>query len=77
MASDSGSGNGAARRLARRDPGLAVRMTRSLLAERRRVRRQGGERLPLRRLLAPGGPESWLVTAGGSTPISRCGRSSI
>jgi ribonucleoside-diphosphate reductase beta chain len=64
MASDIGNGNGAARRLARRNPGLAVRMTRSLLAERRRVRRQGGERLQLRRLLAPGGARE-LARQGG------------
>jgi ribonucleoside-diphosphate reductase beta chain len=61
---ESGSGNGSALRLARRDPGLAVRMARSLLAERRRVRRERSERLPLRRLFAPGGPRE-LARLGG------------
>jgi hypothetical protein len=61
---DTGNGTGAALRLARRDPGLAVRMTRSLLAERRRVRREHGERLPLRRLLGPGGIQE-LARRGG------------
>jgi ribonucleoside-diphosphate reductase beta chain len=64
MASDSGNGNGAARRLARRNPTLAARMVGSLLVERRRLRRHGGERLALRRLLAPGGARE-LARQGG------------
>ncbi len=39
-------------------------MTRSLLAERRRVRREHGERFPLRRLLGPGGIQE-LARRGG------------
>ena len=39
-------------------------MARSLLAERRRVGRDGGERLPLRRLFAPGGAQE-LAKRGG------------
>jgi hypothetical protein len=61
---DTGNGTGPALRLVRRSPRLAVQLTRSLLAERRRVRRERGERLPLRRLLAPGGVQE-LARHGG------------
>lgn len=64
MSPDTGNGSGPALRLVRRNPVLAARMARSLLAERRRVRREGGERLPLRRLLAPGGIQE-LARRGG------------
>ncbi len=74
---DTGNGSGPALRLARRSPRLAAQLTRSLLAERRRVRRERGERLPLRRLLAPGGVQELAKHGGGWTPASPCGRSSI
>ncbi|MEK6272678.1 MAG: ribonucleotide-diphosphate reductase subunit beta [Actinomycetota bacterium] len=61
---DTGNGTGPALRLARRSPRLAAQLTRSLLAERRRVRRERGERFPLRRLLAPGGLQE-LARHGG------------
>jgi ribonucleoside-diphosphate reductase beta chain len=63
-ASETGNGAGPALRLARRSPGLAARLVRELLAERRRVSRERGERLPLRRLLAPGGIRE-LAKRGG------------
>jgi ribonucleoside-diphosphate reductase beta chain len=63
VASHSGNGNGALR-LATRSPGLAARLARSLLAERRRVRVEAGERLPIRRLLGPGGARE-LARHGG------------
>ena len=52
-------------RLLRRDPRLATRMARSLLAERRRLRRADGERLPLRELFGRGGARE-LARRGGA-----------
>jgi len=63
-ASETANGAGPALRLARRSPGLAARLVRELLAERRRLARERGERLPLRRLLAPGGIRE-LAKRGG------------
>jgi ribonucleoside-diphosphate reductase beta chain len=63
-ASETANGAGPALRLARRDPGLAARLVRELLAERRRLAREPGERLPLRRLLGPGGIRE-LAKRGG------------
>jgi ribonucleoside-diphosphate reductase beta chain len=60
----NGNQSGSALRLARRSPGLAARMARSLLAERQRVGRERGERLPLRELFAPGGVQK-LARRGG------------
>ncbi len=51
-------------RLLRRNPRLATRLARSLLAERRRIRRDDGERLPLRELFGSGGARE-LARRGG------------
>jgi hypothetical protein len=55
---------GSGLRLLRRDPRLATRLARSLLAERRRIRRDEGERLPIRELFGSGGARE-LARRGG------------
>jgi ribonucleoside-diphosphate reductase beta chain len=60
----NGSANGAGRRLLLRDPGLATRLARSLLAERKRLPRESRRDLPRRRVLGPGGARE-LVKRGG------------
>jgi ribonucleoside-diphosphate reductase beta chain len=60
----NGGAKGAGRRLLLRDPALAARLARSLLAERRRLPRERRRDLPRRRVLGPGGPRE-LVKRGG------------
>ena len=60
----NGGGRGGGTRLLLRDPRLATRLARSLLAERRRLRGEGAAPPPRRRVLAPGGARE-LARSGG------------